>query len=131
MAVPQKPQRPVPAETKQSISVLFLRPYPKGDERKKACLSALSEVKVQPGEQAPLLADEMGLFLRAGSVDGHGDQGGGQHMLAWALGRWCPSNLPLVSWELLLSRHSLSSLLPSVFLKAQTLSLAAIILEVS
>ena len=36
---------------KVSVCVLVPRPYPKGDERKKACLSALSEVKVQPGEQ--------------------------------------------------------------------------------
>lgn len=78
---PPKSQRPVPAATKQSISVLFLRPYPKGDERKKACLSALSEVKVQPGEQAVWLADELASFCRRAGW-------------AWGPGRW-PAHVSL------------------------------------
>ncbi|NIG61648.1 hypothetical protein BU61_10661 [Pontoporia blainvillei] len=39
--------------TDTGVCVLFSRPYPKGDERKRACLSALSEVKVQPGCYLP------------------------------------------------------------------------------
>lgn len=93
-----------PEATDTSVCVLFSRPYPKGDERKRACLSALSEVKVQPGEQC---SRPVG-------------RGSG--------GPWVPGtplqNLPLPV-------VTLGSPSYSCFLKAEALSLAAVVLEVS
>ena len=97
------PQRGGPAARSVEVSLCFLvpRPYPKGDERKKACLSALSEVKVQPGER--------------GGAWWEGD--------VWALGACHPSPEPALP-----SGHLWAYWL-QLFSEGQALSSAAVVLE--
>ncbi|XP_038868636.1 putative phosphatidylinositol 4-kinase alpha-like protein P2 [Salvelinus namaycush] len=43
--------------------LLFVRPIPKGDERKRACLRALSDIQVQPGCYLPSNAEAIVLDI--------------------------------------------------------------------